>query len=264
MKTILVPINSSEIGINTLQYAIDFAEQISAKVHVIKVYGANVIAGSIKTVGPLLEENSKIDLKNLIQRINRKNVELVASTMKGGLVDCIHLILENIDIDLIISTSNRISKDETIYIGKITGNIIENIDCPILVVPEDYEFKKISKVFMAIKSGIIRREHVLKPLAIVLNSFKAKLNLLQVITPNLQPDELTINAELSDLSSSIKTSENATVFQGMLEHLHGVEPDLICVIRRNKGFFSKIWSQNTVKKVDFESRVPLLVLKGAL
>ena len=96
MKTILVPISSSEIGINTLQYAIDFAEHISAKVHVIKVYGASVIAGSIKTVGPLLEENSKIELKNLIQRINRKNVELVDSTLKGSLVDCIHLFLENI------------------------------------------------------------------------------------------------------------------------------------------------------------------------
>ena len=34
-------------------------------------------------------------------------------------------------------------------------------------------------------------------------------------------------------------------------------------LRRKKGFFSKLWDQNTVKKVDFESRVPLLVLKGA-
>jgi len=263
MKTILVPISSFENGLKTLQYAVDFAAHISAKIYVLKVYGANVIAGSIKTVGPLLEENSKAELKNLIQNINKKDVEIIATTMRGTLVDCIHLILENVAIDLIISTSNRIAKDETIYIGKITGNIIENIDCPVLVVPENYEFKKIVKVLMAIKSGIIKRENVLKPLSSILELFNAKLNLFQVITPNLHADGLNINAELSALTSSIETSENATIYQGVLEHLHEVEPDLMCVIRRKKGFFSKIWSQHTVKKVDFESRVPLLVLKGA-
>ena len=264
MKTILVPISSFENGLKTLQYAIDFAEHISAKIYVLKAYGSNVVAGSIKTVGPLLEENSKIELKNLIKNINKKNVEIVATTMKGGLVDCIHLFFENIDIDFIISTSNRIAKDETIYIGNITGSIIENIDCPILVVPENYKFKKIDKVLMAIKSGIIKRENVLKPLSTILDLFNAKLNLFQVITPNLRADELTINPELTHLTSAIKSSENATIYQGVLEHLHEIEPDLICVIRRKKGFFSKIWSQNTVNKVDFESRVPLLVLKGAL
>lgn len=263
MKTILVPISSSEDGLKTLQYAVNFAEHISAKIYVLKVYGANVIAGSIKTVGPLLEENTKKELKNLIKNINRKNVEIIATTMKGDLVDCIHLILENIDIDIIISTSNRISKDETIYIGDITGSIIQNIDCPILIVPENYNYKKIGTVFMAIKSGVIKREHVLKPLSLILDSFNAKLNLLQVVTPNLPDDELIINKELSDLAQSIKSSENATVFQGVLEHLHEDEPDMICVIRRKKGFFSKIWSQKSIKKTNFESRVPLLVLQGA-
>jgi hypothetical protein len=183
--------------------------------------------------------------------------------MKETLIDSIHLILKKIDIDFIISTSNRIAKDETIYIGKITGSIIENIDCPILVVPENYTFKKINKVLMAIKSGTIKRDNVLYPLAFILDSFKAKLSLLQVITPKLRSDELTINKELSDLASSTKTNENATIFQGVLEHLHEVEPGLLCCIRRKKGFFSMLWDQNIVKKVDFESSVPLLVLKGA-
>jgi hypothetical protein len=78
-----------------------------------------------------------------------------------------------------------------------------------------------------------------------------KLNLLQVITPKLSIDERDLNKELSELASPIKSSENATIFQGVLEHLHDISPDLICVIRRNKGFFLKLWDQNTVKKSDF-------------
>ena len=117
---------------------------------------------------------------------------------------------------------------------------------------------------MAIKSGIIKKEHIFKPLKSLVENFNAKLNLLQVITPKLSIDERDLYKELSKLASTIKSSENATIFPGALEHLHDVSPDLICVIRRNKGFFSKLWDQNTVKKSDFESRLLLLVFRGIL
>ena len=64
------------------------------------------------------------------------------------------------------------------------------------------------------------------------------------------------------MASTFKTSENATVFQGVLEHLHVTEPDLLCVMRRKRGFFNRLWQEDVVKKADFESRLPLLILKG--
>ena len=94
MKTILVPISSLENGLNTLQYAIDFADHISAKIYVLKVYGANVVAGSIKTVGSILENDSKRELKALINSVDKKNVEIIASTKKGTLTDNINLFFK--------------------------------------------------------------------------------------------------------------------------------------------------------------------------
>ena len=72
MKTILVPLSSTEKEKNTLQYAIDFAERISAKVYVIKVYSPNKVSGSIKTVGSLLADNSNKELKELVLSVDRK------------------------------------------------------------------------------------------------------------------------------------------------------------------------------------------------
>ena len=57
-------------------------------------------------------------------------------------------------------------------------------------------------------------------------------------------------------------SKNATVFQGVLEFLHEQQPDMLCVIRRKRGFFKKLWEDDRVKKIDFDSSIPLLVLKG--
>jgi len=264
MKTILVPISSFENGLTPLKYAISFAAEIDAKIYVLKVYGANKIAGSIKTVGSILEKDTKKELRELIHSVDKKDVEIIATTMEGTLADSIQLMRKKINIDLMISASNRIFKDETIYIGKITGKIIKAIDCPILIVPDKYEYKPIQVILMGIKSGIIKRENVLSPLHFILDKIDAKLNLLQVITPKLTEDDLNLDRELNSICTSVQTSENATIFQGVLEHLIENKPDMLCVIRRKRGFFSKLWDQDFVKKIDFESRIPLLILRGSL
>ncbi len=102
------------------------------------------------------------------------------------------------------------------------------------------------------------------PLKDILNRFNARLDLIRVITPNSTPDNGQLNKELEGLIADYKTSENATIFQGVLEHIHEANPDMLCVIRRKRGFFKRLWEKNRVYKKDFESRIPLLVLKGEL
>ena len=93
--------------------------------------------------------------------------------------------------------------------------------------------------------------------------FGSKMHLLQVKTQNFLPEDLEFYSELAAITSSYNSSENATLFQGVLEHLNKQNPDALCVFRRKRGFFKKLLEQNMIKKVDFESRIPLLVLKGA-
>ena len=115
---------------------------------------------------------------------------------------------------------------------------------------------------MAVKSGMISKPEILTPLKYILSKFDSQLNVLRVITPFSIETDANLAPEIEALKSTFKTTENATVFQGVLEHLHAYNPDMICVIRRKRGFFSKLWQDDKVYKKDFESRVPLLILKG--
>ena len=74
--------------------------------------------------------------------------------------------------------------------------------------------------------------------------------------------DLELNKTLESLVENQIQTRNATVFQGVLEHLHEEDPDMLCVIRRKRGFFQKLWQDDRVKKIDFDSNIPLLVLKG--
>ena len=42
-------------------------------------------------------------------------------------------------------------------------------------------------------------------------------------------------------NSNITKTENATTFQGVLEHFQANSPDMLCVVRRKRGFFIKKW-----------------------
>lgn len=263
MKNILVPIGSNKNAANTLQYAIDFAVGTSAKIYVIHVFGVSKMASSMKNIDSVLEKDSEHELDEVLNQVDKKGVEIISKSIKGNVIDSIERVANQLHVDLIISSAKSISTDDRVYLGKITGGLIKDTQLPVLVIPKNYKFKVVSKILMAIKSGIISSNNVLAPLNNVMNRFNSRLDLLRVITPSALSEDAQLNDELEELKTNYKTTENATIFQGVLEHIHEVDPDMLCVIRRKRGFFKRLWEDDRVYKKDFESRIPLLILKGA-
>jgi len=264
MKTILVPLGNSKKAVCTLQYAVDFACKTKAKIYVIQVYGVTKVAGALKKIDKILEEDSKEELNNILSKIDTKNIEIISRPVKGKITDTISRIAKQLNVDLIIASAKNSGADSSIYLGPVTGNIVKHTDLPMLIIPKGYKFIPINNILIGLRSGILRRSHVLDPLNSLLQTFKAKVSLLHVITPHNTDADNKLDPDFKAIANKVIISENATVFQGVLEHLIEVKPDVICVIRRKRGFFNRLWEQNSIKKIDFESRVPLLVLKGNL
>ena len=187
----------------------------------------------------------------------------MTSTLKGySIIDTLKQLNKLLNIDLIIASTKNDGADETIFVGKITGNIIKDTKVPVLIVPSKVTFKPMKKILMTIKSGSINSVSTLDLLIKIKEKFGATINLLQVKTPKLEAKDLELNETLESHINNLVPTNNATVYQGVLEFLHEENPDMICVIRRKRGFFKKLWEDDRVKKVDFESKIPLLVLKG--
>lgn len=262
MKNFLVPIGSSGNAVNTLQYAIDFAKVVNAKIYVTQVYESTKVAGALKNIDAFLEEENKKHLQEVLDEVDTKNVVVALASVKGEILDSIEAMAKHLEIDLIVSSAKSVSTDESLFLGKIPGSLVKDNELPVLIVPAQYRFKPVSKILMAIKSGKIKPGSALEPLQKILKMFNAKIDLIQIVTPKSTDEDKEVSNELKKLASSFKITENATIFQGVLEHLHETEPDMLCVMRRKRGFFTRLWQKDTVKKAHFESRIPLLVLKG--
>lgn len=262
MHHILVPIGSTENAKNTLQYAIDFARFINAKVFVFRAYSSLTKAGTIINIDNIIERETNLYLKSLVSSIDLKDVNVKLISAKGSEVDSVININKELGIDLIIAGAKTNSIREEVFLGKTAGSLVKQTEIPILTVPNNYKFKKINSVLMAFKSGKVSSETALLPLKEFANKFDPEVNLLLVKTPNYTQEDLILNENLKELQSSLTITENATTFQGVLEHFQSHQPDMLCVFRRKRGFFQKLWEKNTILKEEFHTSIPLLILKG--
>jgi len=263
MKSILVPVGSSKNAQSHLQYAIDFAKDFGAKVYVIQIYNVYTKAGTMIKIDPILERESLEFLKSHVSKVDKKGVEVVVKTFKGKLVSTIDLISKKLSIDLILLEPRLNSIKETVYLGKTSGKIIKQTNIPALIVPENYTYKPFNSVLFAVKSAIVNKTDALTPLKTIKDNFSATVILLLVKTPSYNEGDFDINENVQTLINDTINSENATTFHGVLEHHKESNPDLICVVRRNRGFFTKLWEKNTILKKDFYvPSHPVLVLSG--
>lgn len=263
MKNILVPVGTSPNTISHMQYAVDFAEAFGAKLYFVHIYKVFTKAGTMINLDSILERESKEFLNNLVSKIDTKNVEVVTKVLKGKTVDTLELVCKVANIDLILIEPRTNSVNDEVFLGKTSGKIVKQMNGPAtLIVPEAYVFKPIKHILMAVKSAIIKKENVLEPLKFFKEQFKSVVDLLLVKTPFHNEGDFDVNDELKALVDTITTTENATTFQGVLRHYESHNPDMLCVVRRKRGFFMKKWEKNVILKKDFSSDIPVLVLSG--
>lgn len=263
MKTILVPVGSSKNAKTHLQYAVDFAKAFGAKLYVVQIYNVYTKAGTMINVDQIIERESKDFLDSHVASIETKGVEIYTRTLKGKLVDTLEKVCDAIDVDLIILEPRTNSIKDEVYLGKTSGKIIKQTQIPALIVPEGYVYKPIVKILLAVKSAIVKKEGVLDPLSAFKNQFKAVVNVLLVKTSHHIKEDFVFNDELKGMITNTTIAESPTTFQAVLEHYKSNYPDLLCVVRRKRGFFKKLWEENTVLKKDFHStELPVLVLSG--
>ncbi len=260
MKNILVPIGVSPNSHETLQYAVDFASEFSSNLYVMEVFSVSAGAGKLANIKEKVEKSSREHLKEVIDKINPKTAKINIATYNGELIDGLCDIDQELGIDLIIIAPRSNDIREELYLGNTSGKIVKQTDIPTLIVPKGTVFKPYKTILTAFCSGIVKRKRMINPLIAIKDKFEAEVKLLMVKTPGYTDDDLKIDTALMDISTQLTLTENPTTYLGVLEHFQSQHPDILCVFRRKRGFFKKLWEKNTIRKSEFFAPIPVLML----
>jgi nucleotide-binding universal stress UspA family protein len=260
MKNILVPVGSSKSAASNLQYAIDLAKEVDANVYVISVFKQVSKVGGLTKLNEIMKEDSKNRIAEVMAAVDTKGVTVVAHPIKGDVLDGVKRFNKHVPVDLMVISPRSNSIREEVFLGKTSGKLVKSTSVPVLVVPEGVVFEKPKTVMMAFKNGQFKKNKTLEPLVYLTKKFNLEVNLLHVETPESTSEMLGVSKKLMKIKKSYTKTDNASTFLGVVEHFQQMNPDIVCVVRRQRGFFSKLWEKNIILKKEFYTSKPLLVL----
>lgn len=273
MKTILVPTNFSAQGDKAIDYAIEFADKLDAKITLFHAYhtfpDSHLLPFEQNCIEPaFIRLHSEFELKKRCSDIGNKtslgcdfiNSEGLA---QEAIIDQANMLKPEI---LIMGTEKhipiqRISKTKT-------EKVIQNVDCSVMSVPLDKEFTAIKRIAFAIDyhaSEIEEIQYLLK----MAKKFDAEMHIIHVVRSmdNVNIERNYFEAFQEEIFEAFPNEHFVFSFvkgdkiaEELEYYVEAAEIDLMAVTRNKKDILDAMVSKGVSTQLYRNLEIPLLVL----
>lgn len=272
MKNILVPTDFSDSSKAAASYAIEMAKTVNATITFFHVYHIPMITSEAAIVMPTYESLEN-DSMGALQKFEK---DLKAAHSFGGKTNCVvkpgFLIDEMKDhisennIDLVIMGINGVGKIAEILMGSNATIAIHNINCPVLVVPNDSIYKPILNIAFACDLVKVKSTPAMDRIKNWARTFNANLHILNIVAPDEKPNAekaiagIQLESIFDNINHSLYFPENDDITYAINDFVEKHNIDLVIMIPRKHNIFSSIFHASNTKKMAFHSHIPLLTI----
>lgn len=278
MKTLLVPTDFSPISRNALAYAVGLAEKLGAKIVLLHAYHTfpididpGLLIKEYREEVELFKKVSDIQLKALCEEIeNTSTCKCDAISLQGLAKDVIVEYANDTNPDLlVIGTENLLPMERIIY-GTITGRVIKDVDCTLLVIPERAKYTTPKKIAFAIDyhDSDLDEIQFVEQLA---KKFKSETHIVHVISD--EEDEDFEDYYFTKTKTEIKkfVSKNHTIFKlikgknitsELKKYITDEHIDIFSVAKTKKTFLERLFSGSVSQKLFYRTNIPLLIFEA--
>ena len=279
-KKILVPTNFSKHSWNALIFAMNLYKKHPCTFYLINVYQSqSFLSDALPRGRSNSEEDSDKEtsekgldrmMKGLGFRKENPKHQFETISIQDSLIDGIQENAEKLAIDLIIlgakGDSAGINTGQENKISKISEEIEK---CPVLVIPEKYELRTDKNLEIVFPSNfrIPFKQKELLPLVELSQSLGTSIRVLYINSENkpLSTEQEQIKNELanyfSDIPFGFHNLTQTTPSTGVHLFIESRECDLLALYQRKQGFFSRLFKHKRSNELNFDPRLPVLILK---
>lgn len=273
MKTILVPVDFSDVSEKALEYAISLNKYLKGKILLFHTYLIPVPATDIPLIAISEDEIHKSALKS-VNQLKKKYADLhpdmqFETRVISGFPETEIIKQEKAHkCDLVVMGTHGATGLREYLVGTNTAAVAEDSVCPVISVPEKLTIKRTEKIVFAANygsddfmniSGII---HFAKQL-------DAEVVLLHIASKEI--DNTFEFAELEGFYQQVKKENNFEritfklledddVSHGLLTYLDEINADMLAMNMRNRSFLQKIFTRSLTKKMAYHSQIPVMVI----
>lgn len=279
MNKILFPTDFSETAKNAFIYALNLAKATDSELFVLHCYEMVVLSTTnsgnpdmVQEVYETMELSHFDEFKDQVPSMHKiaeenglGDVKLTFLFEEGLLQSVIRKIVNEDNISYIVMGTNGANSLEKKLLGSNTVNIMNKIDVPILSVPNEASFTR--PEIKTIGFATMLRESDKKgiyTIAKIAQKLGAEFKCLHVLRDEKANYDETLNAwvaEFAPLGVTFHTVLNRDLEQSVFYFIDKYEVDVMCIIKRQMGFFEKLFSASLSQQLAYHSYVPVFVLR---
>lgn len=277
-KHILLPTDFSVNAKNAMDYAMHFFEKEECIFYVLNAFEVGA-SGLSSTMGKAkntrlyraIKEESKRSINALLTELKSQNEnplhEFIGLSIGDSLLNALGKIFIDNNINYIFMGTKGSSAVKEVFMGSNTVSAIKNLDfCPIVAVPEDYNFKIPNQIAFATNFEHVYLKAELNPLAELAKLWNTEIIILHVDTgKKLTPQQETIKNLLTELLDGLphqfvevkgesKISDAIKSFTSKNENVQ-----MIAMVNYWHSFFERLTRENVINRVAFSSEIPFLI-----
>ncbi len=266
MKKILIPTDFSPVADNATKFAIEIADAFKSKLFLYHVYTMKKsdydlnFSDEEQPFKKKVNRNMEKTVKKFKEIITQKDLKLHSKVYQGNIFSLFGRTVKKDGIELIVIGSKGASGINKMIYGSVAAIALEKSKIPLLVVPPKSSFQSLRNIVLAIDNKDVSPD-VLSPLQKMVEKFGAKVTLLNIKKDSKKDTQREDTIELAGVETTyreIPLSKN--INESINKFVEEEDCDLLCVVRRKKGFLESIFKKSISKNQVYNSRVPLLVL----
>ncbi|MBK7409894.1 MAG: universal stress protein [Saprospirales bacterium] len=265
MKNLLVPVDFSENARNALAYAVEIANLFGSHIHLLHTYKVPGKAGMFISVEQYVLEDIRPDMEkweNWARENLRHGATISSAILRDNTVHAIVQLTGQENVDLIVMGTQGASGLKEVFLGSTTGAVLQQTSVSLLAIPVGFTFRPVHTVVLAVDDLDVSSHQVVAPLTRLAKRFKARVLVYHLET---KPEDAGIDPSVDIFLDGVDHSFHYELKRGELNEeinafVHDHEADMLCLIRRPRGFFERFFRSSVTQKKVFQSPVPLLVL----
>ncbi|WMX12637.1 MULTISPECIES: universal stress protein [unclassified Aureispira] len=273
IKRILYPTDFSAMSVLGYQYCLNLARQLKARVDVLHVYRIDL---GVPVTDPIAykmieerKENAHLKLGRFahLQKTGQQKLteglDIHAHASVGLPEDEIVAFSKKNDIDLIVMPTHGEHNIIESLFGSVTTEVAATSHCPVLIVPEQVTYRKITDIAYATDLSLENMNQVSMPLALaeLLNS---NLHYVHVYSDKkAEPGEVDelLTANSADIEVLFHELKGKTVQEGLKLFLKEKSIDLLMAYSPPKNFFERLFRLSTTRHLLEHITCPLMVMR---
>lgn len=278
MKTILLPTDFSPNARNALYTALKLFRNEACRFVLLNTFEPDLInvlgdqgERRLGMIYESLEAESRAKMKELFLELSSQriysNYDFKTKSIPGDLISEVKKQVTKEGVDLIVMGTKGATGAERLFMGSNTVRMITHIsNRPVLAVPRAYDFQHLQRALLPTGFEHYYEPFMLQPLLDLIGLWKAEIHV--VYAAKESGLDRTQESHKKLLEKQLETQETVftearlqtTVSDAIRDYADTSRAELIALVRHKHSFLEALTKEKVVKRIAFDTHIPLLIL----